>query len=82
MIEEKISIREQLQQALEAKEFILYYQPLMDTESERIVAAEALVRWKHPRLGILEPLRFIPGAGLFFQQTFARRKILKATNPA
>lgn len=43
-------------------ELLLYYQPRIDLDTHRIVCAEALVRWKHPELGILGPLQFIPVA--------------------
>lgn len=46
--------------ALERGEFIPYYQPQYDLRTERIVAAEALVRWNHPKKGILYPDYFIP----------------------
>ena len=46
--------------ALERGEFIPYYQPQYDLKTERIVSAEALVRWKHPEKGILYPDYFIP----------------------
>ena len=46
--------------ALERGEFIPYYQPQYDLKTERIVSAEVLVRWKHPKKGILYPDYFIP----------------------
>lgn len=46
--------------ALERGEFIPYYQPQYDLKTERIAAAEALVRWNHPKKGILYPDYFIP----------------------
>jgi len=49
-----------LEQAIAGDELELHYQPLVDLASGRIVSAEALVRWKHPTLGIQRPDLFIP----------------------
>lgn len=45
--------------ALERNELELYYQPQIDSQSDRIVGLEALLRWKHPKKGIIGPLEFI-----------------------
>jgi len=45
---------------IDAEQFVLNYQPVMDLASDRIVGLEALVRWEHPRLGRIPPDRFIP----------------------
>jgi diguanylate cyclase (GGDEF)-like protein len=57
---ERMALETQLRQALERDQFVLYYQPKVDIQSRRIVGAEALLRWKHPDLGIVPPNRFIP----------------------
>lgn len=49
-----------MKQGMEANEFYLEYQPIMDGEKKQIVAVEALIRWRHPKLGRISPLRFIP----------------------
>jgi predicted signal transduction protein with EAL and GGDEF domain len=49
-----------LRQALAKQEFVLYYQPQLDLASGRVVGAEALVRWRHPARGLLEPAGFLP----------------------
>lgn len=46
--------------ALEKKDFEIYYQPQIDLASGRIAGVEALLRWKHPSLGWIPPLLFIP----------------------
>lgn len=46
-------------EALRQGQFIIHYQPLIYLADERLIGAEALVRWRHPTLGILSPERFI-----------------------
>ncbi|MCA0756752.1 EAL domain-containing protein [Paenibacillus sp. N4] len=46
--------------ALESGQFMLYYQPKIDVRTGGINGAEALIRWKHPELGMVSPLDFIP----------------------
>jgi len=52
----------ELRNAVAQSEFVLDYQPQVDLRSGRIFAVEALVRWRHPRLGVVPPIRFIPMA--------------------
>ncbi len=49
-----------LHQALAQKQFVLYYQPLVSTDSGRMIGAEALIRWHHPEHGLIAPGQFIP----------------------
>jgi diguanylate cyclase (GGDEF)-like protein len=51
-----------LRKALVGKEFELYYQPLVDLQSNDVVAFEALLRWNHPKRGMISPADFIPVA--------------------
>jgi diguanylate cyclase (GGDEF)-like protein/PAS domain S-box-containing protein len=52
-------IEKDLQSAIKGRQFELYYQPLMDFRSHQYVGAEALIRWNHPRKGVLYPGAFI-----------------------
>jgi EAL domain-containing protein (putative c-di-GMP-specific phosphodiesterase class I) len=58
-VEEKSALLEELRGAIEDDQFHLQYQPIIDTVSSKIVGFEALLRWNHPRLGVLAPGRFI-----------------------
>ena len=49
-----------LRDALPANQFKVYFQPIVDMESNRIVKAEALIRWFHPERGLVSPAQFIP----------------------
>jgi len=57
---ERLALENSLRKAIERKEFILHYQAKVDLASNTVVGAEALVRWKHPELGMVPPAQFIP----------------------
>ncbi len=63
-IQEKAQTRQRLiadmHMALDSEQFKLYYQPIVDIKSGRLCKAEALVRWFHPDLGMINPVDFIP----------------------
>ena len=59
-INEERFIEEHMQQALDSKEFFVMYQPKISLTNEKIVGAEALVRWNSPKLGLMTPDKFIP----------------------
>ncbi|MDD2895416.1 MAG: PAS domain S-box protein [Aliarcobacter sp.] len=52
-------IQNDLKEAIKNKEFILHYQPQIDLISNKIIGAEALIRWEHPILGMIPPMNFI-----------------------
>ena len=58
-LKERIAIETSLRVALQSEQFEVHYQPIVDIESNRIVALEALLRWKHPTHGYVPPERFI-----------------------
>lgn len=59
---EYMALANSLHRAIDRREFRVFYQPLVDLRSGKIVGAEALARWQHPDLGIIMPSKFIPVA--------------------
>ena len=57
---ERLTLESSLRLALEKKELFLVYQPQWDIVTGQITGAEALLRWQHPRLGLVPPDKFIP----------------------
>ena len=55
----RVAIESHLRAALQKSQLDVYYQPIVDIESQRVVALESLVRWKHPEYGFVSPTRFI-----------------------
>jgi diguanylate cyclase (GGDEF)-like protein/PAS domain S-box-containing protein len=58
-LRERTAIESHLRAALKMSQLDVYYQPIIDIESRRVVALESLVRWKHPEYGFVPPARFI-----------------------
>jgi diguanylate cyclase (GGDEF)-like protein len=57
-----LRLKSDLRRALGQREFELHYQPIVSTESNEVKSFEALVRWRHPKLGLLGPNLFLPMA--------------------
>ncbi|MGU9807926.1 EAL domain-containing protein [Pseudomonas sp. Fig-3] len=57
---ERLELESDLRHALEQNEFVLYYQPQFSGDGKRLTGAEALLRWRHPRRGLVPPGDFIP----------------------
>jgi diguanylate cyclase (GGDEF)-like protein len=59
-IQRRAAFEEKLRSALEEEQLVVYYQPQFDLTRGRIIGAEALLRWKHPELGLVSPSHFLP----------------------
>jgi diguanylate cyclase (GGDEF)-like protein len=57
---DRLQLETDLRGAIDHKEFILYFQPIIDLNMKRLTGFEALVRWNHPKRGLIYPLEFIP----------------------
>ena len=58
----RLQLESDLRQAVERNEFSVYYQPIVSLQTGRLAGFEALVRWNHPRRGLVSPADFIPVA--------------------
>ncbi len=57
---EQLMIENDIHKAIKNNEFTMYYQPQLNVETNKIIGAEALIRWKHPQKGFISPDTFIP----------------------
>ena len=57
---ERLSLESRLRQALQNEELTVHYQPVVDLTTGTVRGAEALLRWRHPELGLMQPSEFIP----------------------
>jgi diguanylate cyclase (GGDEF)-like protein/PAS domain S-box-containing protein len=59
-LKERIAIESSLRTALQSRQLEVHYQPIVEIETQHVVALEALLRWKHPSHGYVRPERFVP----------------------
>ena len=59
---ERVSLEAALRQGLQLGQFELYYQPQVSISTGKAIGMEALIRWRHPQMGIIPPVKFIPVA--------------------
>jgi len=59
-VEKRTHIEWDLRKAVEGREFVLYYQTLVDLQSFKTIGLEALIKWNYPRKGLVAPKHFIP----------------------
>ena len=59
-VTEALELESALRFAVEAKQFMVYYQPIVSTTDCKIIGVEALIRWNHPEKGFISPKDFIP----------------------
>lgn len=58
-ISKRITFERELHNAIDKEQFILHYQPQVDTITKKVIGLEALIRWNHPTQGIISPFQFI-----------------------
>lgn len=58
----QLELEDNLRYAIENKEFVLNYQPIIALDSSQLIGFEALIRWRHPQRGMIPPMEFIPAA--------------------
>ena len=69
----RLELEQELRHAINNEQLVLHYQPQLELKSNRVIAAETLIRWEHPQHGFLSPVEFIPLAeetGLIKEITF------------
>ncbi len=62
IVQERVELQAELAEALRHKQLELHYQPIVDVAQRKVVGCEALMRWRHPKLGLIPPSTFIPVA--------------------
>jgi diguanylate cyclase (GGDEF)-like protein/PAS domain S-box-containing protein len=56
----RLGLEAELRRAIDRREFVIHYQPIVKLQTGEVIGAEALVRWQHPTRGLVPPLEFIP----------------------
>jgi diguanylate cyclase (GGDEF)-like protein len=59
-VEQQMQMEAALRRAVKNREFVLHFQPRISVVSGRATGVEALLRWRHPEMGLVEPARFVP----------------------
>ncbi|ABB45277.1 diguanylate cyclase/phosphodiesterase [Sulfurimonas denitrificans DSM 1251] len=59
---ERTTLESNLRKAIQNEEFEVYFQPKIDARVDKVIGLEALIRWNHPELGLIPPVKFIPFA--------------------
>jgi len=59
---ERVALENNLRKAIANEEFEVYFQPKIDARIDKVIGLEALIRWNHPELGLIPPVKFIPFA--------------------
>ncbi|MBO0200823.1 EAL domain-containing protein, partial [Vibrio alginolyticus] len=57
---QRIQLEEDLRRGIDACEFVIHYQPILNLADGKLLGMEALARWQHPRFGLIPPMKFIP----------------------
>lgn len=78
MVLEYFELERNLRKALENEEFEVYYQPQIDGRTGTLIGMEALIRWIHPVLGVISPMKFIPVAEEMGLITLIDRWVMKS----
>jgi diguanylate cyclase (GGDEF)-like protein len=59
-VKKRMQLESELKEAVRENQFLVYFQPQFDMTTQKLLGSEALVRWNHPRKGILLPEEFLP----------------------
>ncbi len=59
-ITRRLTLEKALRKAIELEQFVLHYQPKVNLATNKITGMEALIRWRHPEMGLISPVEFIP----------------------
>ncbi|WP_245579496.1 EAL domain-containing protein [Halonatronum saccharophilum] len=61
-LSDRVDLESKMRQAMKREEFLLYYQPIINIKTNKVVGLEALIRWESPGYGLISPGKFIPVA--------------------